>query len=211
MRSHSRAPLSLVGGATRRDASDAELARGLAAGESWALTEAWYRFAPMVLATAERTLGSSGEAEDLAQEVFCRVYRMAHTLRSPDSLRSFVYSVAMRALKSQLRYRRVRSWLTFQAPETLVDLRHCTLDVEARDLLQKFYRLLDRLSARDRLVFLLRRVEAMTVEEIASVMELSASTVKRSLAHSEQRLAHWTQGDPSLATVVRARHEEGRL
>jgi RNA polymerase sigma factor (sigma-70 family) len=202
MPSHSRASLSLVVGPPHRDVSDAELARGLGAGEAWALSETWHRFAPMVLMTAERALGSTSEAEDLAQETFFRVFRVAKTLRDPNSLRSFVYSVALRALKSQLRHRRLRAWLSFHGPETLVDLRHVTLDVESRDLLEKFYALLDRLSPRDRLVFILRRVEAMTVEEIATVMDLSRSTVKRSIAHASNRLSRWVSADPSLAGIA---------
>jgi RNA polymerase sigma-70 factor (ECF subfamily) len=153
--------------------SDAELAKALGGGEDWAVTETWHRFAPMVLRTAERALGSGAGAGDLAQEVFYRVFRLAKDLREPERLRSFIYSVAIRTLKTQLRHRRLRAWLSFHGPETLVDLRHVTLDVEARDLLAKFYSLLDRLSARDRLVFLLRRVESMTVEEIAAHMDLS--------------------------------------
>ena len=87
--------LNLLVGPIRRAASDAELANGLGTGEAWAVTEAWHRFAPMVLMTADRALGSSTEAEDLAQEVFWRVFRRAKTLRDPGSLRSFVYSVAL--------------------------------------------------------------------------------------------------------------------
>jgi RNA polymerase sigma-70 factor (ECF subfamily) len=205
MSSYSRAALSLVVGPTRGDKSDAELALGLGAGEDWALAEAWHRFAPMVLVTAERALGSSAEAEDLTQEVFCRVFRLAKTLREPERLRSFVYSVAVRALKSQLRHRRLRAWLSFHAPETLVDLRHATLDVEARDLLQRFYTLLDRLSPRDRLVFVLRRVESMTVEEIASTMDISTSTVKRSMTRASTRLSRWVEADPNLRSFVGAK------
>ena len=83
MPSISRAPLSLVTGPIRRAASDAELARALGASEDWAVAEAWHRFAPMVLMTAERAIGSTSEAEDLAQEVFCRVFRTVKTLREP--------------------------------------------------------------------------------------------------------------------------------
>jgi RNA polymerase sigma-70 factor (ECF subfamily) len=187
--------------------SDAELAKSLATGEAWAIAEAWRRFAPMVLTTAERALGSHAEAEDVAQEVFERVFRLAKTLKQPESLRSFVYSVAVRALKSQLRHRRVRAWLSFQGPETLVDLRHATLDVEARELLQRFYALLDRLSSRDRLVFVLRRVESMTVEEIALAMELSTSTVKRSFLRATARLSSWVEADPALRSLVTDRKE----
>jgi RNA polymerase sigma-70 factor (ECF subfamily) len=202
MPSHARAPLSLVVEPTRRDVGDAELARALGAAEDWAVAEAWYRFAPMVLVMAERALGSSSEAEDLAQEVFCRLVRLASTLREPDRLRSFVYSIAVRALKSQLRYRRLRAWLSFQSPENLFDPRYVTMDVEARQLLKSLYALLDRLSTRDRLVFILRRVESMTVEEIAEALDISKSTVKRSMAHATSRLSSWVDADPGLQHLL---------
>ena len=204
MPSPSRASLSLVVGRNRREVSDAELAQALVAREDWAIPEAWHRFAPMVLMTAERTLGSKTDAEDLAQDVFMRVYRNVPTLRDPGSLRSFVYSIAIRALKSHLRYRRLRAWLSFQSPETLFEIRHSTPDLETRDLLRNFYALLDRLSPRDRLVFMLRRAESMTVEEIAEVMSISASTVKRSLSHASSRLARWIDGDPGLSHLLDA-------
>jgi RNA polymerase sigma factor (sigma-70 family) len=182
-----------------RERSDADLARGLIAGEAWAVDATWYRFAPMVLTTAERVLGSKSEAEDVAQDVFTRLFRIVKSLRDPDSLRSFVYSVAIRTLKSELRYRRMRAWLSFHEPDSLVDLPRATVDVESRDLLRKFHRLLDRLSPRDRLVFVMRRVESMTVEEIAAAMDLSVSTVKRSMLHASTRLSRWVDADPHLA------------
>jgi RNA polymerase sigma-70 factor, ECF subfamily len=196
---HSRVPLSLVVGQDRSAGSDGDLARGLVAGEAWAMVEAWRRFAPMVLSMARRTLGSQSEAEDVAQEVFYGVFRKIKALREPDSLRSFIYACAISLLKTELRRRKLRSWLCFQEPKTLADLGCRAVDMEARDLLRRFHALLDRLGPRDRLVFVLRRMEAMTVEEIAAAMELSESTVKRSLAHATSRLSRWIDADPGLA------------
>ena len=85
-----------------------------------------------------------------------------------------------------------------------MDLGHRTLDVESRDLLRRCHALLDRLNARDRLVFILRRMESMTVEEIATTMDISVSTVKRSMAHAENRLARWIDADPGLADLLEA-------
>ena len=151
--------LSLVTGLERQGVSDGELARGLVAGSAWATAETWRRFAPMVLTMAARALGSESEADDLAQEVFQRVFRKAKTLRDPEALRSFVFSFAIRVVKTELRRKQTRGWLSFQPPETFVDLASGTLDVESRDLLRKFYALLDRLAPRDRLVFALRHME----------------------------------------------------
>jgi RNA polymerase sigma-70 factor (ECF subfamily) len=198
----SHVPLSLVGGTERQETSDGDLARGLAAGDAWAVAETWRRYAPMVLTMAERSLGSRSEADDIGQEVFYHVFRKAKTLRNPDSLRSFVYSFAVRELKSELRRKRLRAWLSFHEPETLVELDSRTLDVESRDLLRKCHALLDRLAPRDRLVFVLRRMESMTVEEIATTMEISESTVKRSMAHAANRLSRWIDSDPGLADLL---------
>lgn len=197
----SHAPLSLVVGHDRRSASDGDVARGLIGGEAWAMAETWRRFAPMVLVMARRTLGSQSEADDIGQEVFYRVFRKVKTLRDPDSLRSFVYACAIRALQSELRRKKVRSWLCFQQPETLANLGGRTLDVESRELLRKFHGLLERLGPRERLAFVLRRMESMTVEEIATSMEISESTVKRSLVRASDRLSRWIDAEPGLAEL----------
>jgi RNA polymerase sigma-70 factor (ECF subfamily) len=197
--------LSLVVGTNRRDVSDVELAHGLAAGEAWAMGVTWHRFAPMVLTMAERSLGSRADAEDLAQDVFLSISRRANTLREPEKLRSFVYSFAVFGLKSELRRRKLRGWLSILTPEALLELGHRGADVESRDLLRRFYALLDRLSARDRLVFSLKELESMTIDEVADLMDISVSTVKRSLAHSMARLSRWITADPDLAEVFDTR------
>jgi RNA polymerase sigma-70 factor (ECF subfamily) len=159
----------------------------------------------MVLTLAKRTLGSHSEAEDIGQEVFYRVYRKVRTLREPDSFRNFVYTCALRVLQTELHRKKMRSWLSFEQPDLLDYQGSGTLDVESRDLLRKFYRLLERLAPRDRIVFVLRRVESMSVEEIAATMETSESTVKRSLARASSRLSRWMDDEPRSADGERWR------
>ncbi|HEY4188214.1 MAG TPA: sigma-70 family RNA polymerase sigma factor [Polyangia bacterium] len=194
----SHTSISLVPGPDCRAISDGDLARALKDGYAWALHETWRRFAPMVSVMAARAMGSNTESEDLTQEVFYRVFRKTKTIREPDSLRSFVYSFAIRVLKTELRRKRTRGWLSFHRSETLEDIGHATVDVESRDLLRRFYGLLDRLTTRDRLVFVLRHLERMTVEEIAARMDISLSTVKRSLLHANDKLARWVETDLGL-------------
>jgi RNA polymerase sigma-70 factor (ECF subfamily) len=194
--------LSLVSGADCRGVSDGDLARALIAGANWATEATWNRFSPMVYAMALRTLGCASEAEDVVQEVFYRLFLRAKTLREPDSLRSFVVSFAIRILKWELRRKRTRSWLSLVEPEAYADMASETLDMESRDMLRRFYGFLNRLGARDRLVFSLRRMESMTVEEVATAMGLSVSTVKRSLDHGGEKLARWIKDDPSMASLL---------
>ena len=194
-------PLSLVVNQDHRAASDGDLARGLMAGDTRALAEAWRRYAPMVLLLAKRTLGSQSDAEDIAQEVFYRLYRKAKRIEDPHSLRSFVYAITVHALKSELYRKKLRAWLLFEQPHTLSGLGWKTVDMESRDLVRRFHVLLERLPTRERLVFILRRMESMTVEETAASMEISESTVKRSMIRASNRLSRWIEADPGLASM----------
>jgi len=205
--SRSRVSLSLVVSQGRQETCNAELVRGLISGEGWAIGETWHRFAPMVSMMAERCLGSRSEAEDICQEVFYRMLRRVKSLREPDRLRSYIYSFAVRVVRNALRRRKVRAWLSFDEPENLVDLTWEAPDMESRDLLRRFHRLLDRLTPRDRLVFSLRRMESMTVEEIARAMDISESTVKRSMAHATERLSTWMDDDPGFSGLVETLRE----
>jgi len=206
----SHLPLALVVSPTRDHLSDTELARALIAGAGWAYEETWNRFAPTVFNMAVSTVGSSSEAEDIVQEVFCRLARKAKTLRKPECLRSFIVSFAIRVLKWDSRRRRLQSWLTFMPSEALADVVRVSLDVESRDMLQRFYALLSRLGARERLVYALRHIESMTIEETAEAMDLSVSTVKRLQDRATEQLSKWLEIDFELAELLRrkrGRHE----
>jgi RNA polymerase sigma-70 factor (ECF subfamily) len=195
-------PLSLVVDPGTRNVGDADLARALMAGAAWAHAETWNRFAPRVFGMAARALGSESEAEDVVQEVFYRVLAKAKSLRDPESLHSYIISFAIRIIKWELRRKRARSWLSFHRPEVLVDLACESLDIESRDLLRRFYAFLSRQAPRERLVLSLRYLESMTVEEIAKAMEISESTVKRSLECAKGKLSHWIETDLELVGLL---------
>ena len=156
-----------------RGVSDADLAGGLVANEDWALTEVWRRFAPMVRKIAQRALGSTTEADDIAQEVFCCVLQKIGTIRAPDRLGGFIFGIANHVIKAALRRRkRQRSFTPLPSgAEEPLDLR--SADIESRDILRRFDALLGRLSPRHRLIFVLRRLEALTTEEVAAAAQVS--------------------------------------
>ena len=196
-------PLSLVKKEDGERLSNADLGRALVAGAAWAYAETWNRFAPIVRKMAFSTLGSEAEADDIVQEVFCRLAKKARSLRKPESLHSFVVSFAIRVLKWELRRKRAHAWLSFDAPENLTDKLDVSVDVESRDLLRRFYGLLDKLTPRERLVYALRNMESMTIEEAALAMQISVSTVKRLQDRATKALTEMIDGDLELVALLR--------
>ncbi|HEX2736076.1 MAG TPA: sigma-70 family RNA polymerase sigma factor [Polyangiaceae bacterium] len=186
-----------------RAASDSTLAQSLAAGHDWALREMWRRLAPMVLRLSQRHLGSRSDAEDVAQEVFLRLFRKADALRDPTRLRSFVYTFVKHQLRIERRKRKRRAWLSFEQPEELDSLHAQDPDSESRDLLAQVDLLLNGLQPRDRQVFLLKRVEAMTLDEIVAHTGIPRSTVKRSMTKATQQVSNWLDANPELSPTLR--------
>jgi RNA polymerase sigma-70 factor (ECF subfamily) len=193
--------VSSRGAATGASASDAALVAGLADRQDWAAAALWARFGTLVYRIGERALGSPHEAEDLTQDVFMCLFDRIANLRDPGALRSFVISVTIRTLKWKLRRRRVRRWVGLTETGVVPDLPVRGVDVD--QALQRFYRLLDKLRASDRMVFVLRRVDGMQLADVAEATGHSVATVKRRLQRADASLARMMEGEPVLVTFLR--------
>jgi RNA polymerase sigma-70 factor (ECF subfamily) len=194
-----RSPLRLVGQRDASEPDDAALVEAVKAGEEWAARALWRRYAPLVYGVLDRALGSSVESEDLSQDVFSRFFASVATLRDPTALRSFLYSIAIRALRSHLRAKTVRRILRLSDTGEVPDRPVAAADNEGRDLLLHFYRVLDTLRVNDRTVFLLRQVEGLSLEEIAEITGTSLATVKRRLHRASEWVETRLGAEPDFA------------
>jgi RNA polymerase sigma-70 factor (ECF subfamily) len=197
-----RPPLRLVGQADDGQPGDAALVRAFLAGEDWAAAAVWHRYAPMVYGVLDRALGSTSDSDDLTQEVFWRVFAAFGRIRDPDALRSFIYSAAIRILRWHLRTKRIRRILTLSDSGDLPDRGSPMTDNEGRELLERFYRLLDVLSANDRTAFVLRHIEGLSLEELAIATDASLATVKRRVHRASLQVTSLAKADPDLASYV---------
>jgi RNA polymerase sigma-70 factor, ECF subfamily len=198
-------PVQLVTAGADSDPDDAELVRAFTNGESWAARAIWRRYAPMVFRLLERALGPEGEAEDLTQDVFLSTFARLPELRDGDALRSFIYSVALRTLKWELRRRRVRRILRLSDSGQLPDLPVRGTDSESRQLLVYFYALLEKIAVSARTAFVLRYIEGLKLEEIAERMGVSLATAKRWVARASRDVSALVEGDPELSACLAER------
>jgi RNA polymerase sigma-70 factor (ECF subfamily) len=173
---------------------DAELVLALQEGKAWASEEIWDRYSDRVSRFLARSLGRpQHDVEDLTQEVFIRVLTRHRAIQKPAALRQFVMSVAVNVLKWELRYRRIRRKVRLSesgdVPDIATDPGSDEAAGEARQALGLCYQILDRLRARERVAFVLRYVEEMTVLEIADRMGISTSTTKRLIGRAVAKVS----------------------
>jgi RNA polymerase sigma-70 factor (ECF subfamily) len=194
--------IRLVSPSVEPERDDTALVRAFMEGEAWASRAIWTRHAPMVFRLFERALGPAGDAEDLTQDVFLRTFAGLPALRDLGALRSFIYSVALRMLKWELRRRRVRRILHLTPSGELPDLPVRAADSEARQLLVRFYSLLDELGANERTAFVLRHLEERKLTEVAELMSVSLATAKRWISRASQHVSALVEADPALASYA---------
>jgi RNA polymerase sigma-70 factor (ECF subfamily) len=100
--------------------ADEELARGLVAGDDDCLAVACRRWSALVQVLARRGLGDTGEAEDVAQQVFLGVWRGRHGYRCErGALGAWIVGIARRRIADALSARTRRGDLVTSAGTAL--------------------------------------------------------------------------------------------
>lgn len=178
------------GGKTPLIPSNGSLVRSALDGNAWAHEALFRRHGRMAAGLAHRLLSGSGiDVDDLLQDAFVAAFRLLGTLRDPEAFPSWLGSIVVRTAKKRLRTHRLRIRLGLVRHEEVdLDLilsKGTPPDVAV--LLAQIYSILDRLKPDERLAFLLRRVEGLTVVEVAERMDVSLSTAKRRLSAAEAR------------------------
>lgn len=102
--------------------TDADLVRGLVAGDDVCLAAIHRRWAPMVHALAWRALGDAGEAEDVTQQVFLAVWRGRAGYRpGRGSVAGWIVGITRRRIADALSARTRRGELVAAAATVLPD------------------------------------------------------------------------------------------
>lgn len=144
-----------------------------------------------VYSLALRMLSDRHKAEDLAQEVFLRLYRKLAVLQSDTHLRFWLRQVTSRLAIDRLR-REPRHELVPITEDLLLVSESATGD----PLLQRQLRgLIAQLPASARAVVLLRYQEDLDPAEIARTLAMPINTVKSHLKRSLEQLRERLAGD----------------
>lgn len=148
------------------------------------------RFSREINGMIWRLLGPDQEHDDIVQMVFCRLLQHVRRVREADKLASWVRSVTINAVYSELRKRGVRRIFIAtesRKPEEFVD---APATLESRDLLARIYTELDKMPAAERLAFSLRYIEGKQLAEVAELCGCSLATIKRRISRAEKRVEH---------------------
>jgi len=176
---------------------DVECMLELKEGNRQALEILMRKYYPRILNFIYRFMDNRQLAEDLAQEVFMKVYKSAHHYRPRSQFQTWLYTIAKNTCLNELRRNR-RQMVSIDEPVAsgTQGLKQKISDPRANpagELLQKEKKALIRAAIDDlpdnqRMAVILRRYENFSYAEIAATLNVTDKAVKSLLSRAKLNL-----------------------
>ena len=184
---------------TLRD-PDIRLMLRVRADEAGAFEELVEHYQHRLVAVMHHLVGNAEEAEDLAQEVFLRVYRARKKYRARSKFSTWLFTIANNLALNCLRARQRKPVVPLppqdSGPLGPRPAEHLVLDrgsgpmqrIQRQELAAIIRQALDGLNERQRMAVVLNKFEDMNYAEIAEVMGLTTKAVKSLLSRARTNL-----------------------
>ena len=176
-----------------------------------AFEELMLRYQNRLVTVLEHRMGERTQAEDLAQDVFLRVYRSRKTYVAGSKFSTWLFTIANNVASNARRSRSRRREVSVQSapsanhsPTRLDELAQAASGQMPTRLLDKaemqsIVRLaLESLNERQRMVVLLSKFEGMNYLDIAATMDMTPKAIKSLLSRARANLR--TVLEPYLAS-----------
>jgi RNA polymerase sigma-70 factor, ECF subfamily len=173
-------------------------------GDAEAFRELFHAHRQDVARLAQRMLGRPSDLDDIVQEVFLQVHRSIRDFRHGARFSTWLYRVTVNVVLMHRRSAKSRPVFS-EAPESVAAVEQragADEQLERRRRVQAFHRLLDRLSEKKRVVFVLHELEGLAPGEIAKIVGSPVLTVRTRLFYARRELLALMAEEPSLAGLT---------
>src|ERR1035438_7352812 len=175
---------------------DFELIKRAQNRDSAAFNEVVLAYRKRILGKITRLIARSEDVEDVAQEVFLRLYFSLDQLRSPEVFEPWLYRLTVNAAYDHLRkQRRRQEFRISDLSEQQVVMADATAggkvereeqhQIKIRELVDS---LLSEVSESDRLLLMMKEVEGLSLKELEKIYDVNENALKVRLFRARQRV-----------------------
>jgi RNA polymerase sigma-70 factor, ECF subfamily len=174
-----------------------ELVRMAQRGQEPAFEELVRRHQQRVFALVSGILRRQEDVEDIAQQVFLKVYLSLKKFDQRAAFSTWLYKITVNECWDYLRKKKVRP-LVYESDlseeqvsrlDGIVSAERVSLNANERaEVKQLLERMLDKLPEQDRQLLVLKEMEGFSVQELAEILNLNVNTVKVRLFRARGRI-----------------------
>lgn len=169
--------------------SDSELLALIVAGDQPAFEQLVLRHQGKVFSLVYRFTRNRQDAEELAQEVFLKIWKYARAFKGRSAFSTWLYRLAVNTC---LNYRQKKKIGTEPLPlrgDFAAETNPAGAEIITRERENLLNKALNALPVRQKMALILANFEGKSYEEIAAIMEVSLSAVETLLFRARRNLA----------------------
>jgi len=140
-------------------------------------------------------LRNAEDAEDTAQEVFIEVHQSINKFKKESSLDTWLYRIAtnkslevIRSRKSKKRFSILAGKDVYEQNNQPVYHLHPGIEAENKERAEILMNAIEKLKEKQRIAFVLHKIEMLSQKEIAAIMETSVAGVESLLQRAKENL-----------------------
>ena len=147
-----------------------------------------------VFSTVFNILRDKEDAEDSTQEVFIQVFESISSFKQQSSLSTWTYRIAVRKAIDKLRRRKTRQklqqWLPWWMPQEKKSEESFQQSgsLESKEKLVFLYKAMDALPERQRLALTLIKIQGMSYDETAEIMQAGVKAIESLVSRGKENL-----------------------
>ena len=182
-------------GNSDEDTEDVRLMRLIARGDTVAFEKLIERHQSLVVGTVARMLGSNSDVEDIAQQVFIRVWKSASRYVPRAKFTTWLLKITRNLVFNEMRRAKRRAHAPLQPEPNVEEMQlkdesnpspdASLLELELQEAIEKA---IGELPETQRMALVLRRYEEFSYEQIADILNLSVPAVKSVLFRARTEL-----------------------
>ncbi len=148
---------------------------------------------PFVYSVAFRMVGDEDQARDIVQETMVTIWEKLGKIRSAESFKTWVYRITVNKCYDQMRKRNRQPEYRADEQTWALISNHISEDtvteLESKENAQIINLLTNRLSPKQKAVFILSDLEEMSNDEISEITGMSKTAVKANLHYARKNIA----------------------
>ncbi len=179
--------------------TDEELVKATLEGDTYAFEEIVERYQRLVFHIIYHYVGARDVVEDLAQEVFLKVFRALETFDMRGPLKAWVSRITANTCLDELRRNRKQKVVTFSDlgsdDESRIEeffeqftSQGILTEKDVSELFVLLEKLMGRLNDKDKMAFVLRELEGLSYSDVAQAMKTTEVAVRIRISRSKKKL-----------------------
>ena len=190
--------------------NDEELVEKVKNGDIDAFEEVIAKYEKRVFSLIYNMLKNDNDIEDIAQEVFVKVYRNIHKFKGNSSLYTWIYRITTNLCLDYMKKQKSVIYIDeklqlddgeveFQIPceEKLQDELY-----EEKEIKRKLEKCIAKLPDKQRVMIVLRDIKGFSYEEISDILEMKLGTVKSQINRARLKLKELLEKDGTFLDYV---------